>query len=114
MKNTRAKQWERISEGLVPFSEIEQIQTNRYRPIRLEATRVDNPGSIYSIAIIRFGKKYDVYNNIDLSRTIPHTSGRVTKKPYKYLSCAVRRAIKEYKAALATYKWRMLSFYPTA
>ena len=98
MKNTKAKQWEKISEGLVSYNQIRRIQEMK-QPIMLIALAVGSTTVGSSVDVVRKGNKYYVYNNINPTNN---------RKPYTYLSCAVRCAVKEYKAVLATYKWRMV------
>lgn len=106
MKKLKAKQWEMISEGIVSVDEIMSIQDNKSRqPITLtlmDATR--SKAATIQITVGR-GPIYRVFNN---TSNVGLPSKEVTKRPYKYLSCAVRRAVKEYKTAIRTGNWKML------
>lgn len=114
MKTKKAISWEKISEGIITAGEISEFEKYR-NPINLTVIRPDNnilgsniAASIQIVHIRSRNGKYNVTNFADDSRTIPNTGNKVNKRPYKYLSCAVRRAIGEYKAALRTNKWRMV------
>jgi hypothetical protein len=100
MKNKKAIQWQKISEGIITETEILNLQNNR-QPVSLVLTNV-NPiepkqTSLIQIVAIR-GPAYNV---------ISDDGTKFNKKPYQYLSCAVRRAVKKYKEALYTHKWKI-------
>ena len=107
MKQKKAKSWEMISEGIVTADEIKAMEEHKHT-ITLVLNSATNKHQAATIQVARVrGPAYDVINNI-LNvgfGSIP----KVNKKPYKYLSCAVRRAVKEYKSALRTGQWKALT-----
>ena len=105
MRVIKAKQWEMISEGIVSVDEIMQLQDNKTRqPITLTLTDTASSKAATVQITVGRGPVYRVFNNT--VNVAPNK--QVNKKPYKYLSCAVRRAVKEYKQALRSGKWKML------
>lgn len=98
MKTKKAISWEKISEGIITAGEIQTIEEHKL-PIVLSLVNITPNQPTHNIIITpkKYGKKYLVINGNVL-----------LKKEYKYLSCAVRRAVREYKAALRTNKWRMV------
>jgi hypothetical protein len=103
MKKTKAISWEKISEGFITADEIIKLQTNK-QPISLVLWDAVNtpPLCAKTITIVPSrGPVYNVINNVT-------TGSIVNKKPYKYLSCAVRKSVSEYKTALRTGKWRVI------
>jgi len=106
MKLKKAKTWEQISEGVVSATDIKNMEENKWTITLLLADRTNaNQAATIQVALVR-GPAYDVINNT-LPAVVGQTS-KVNEKPYKYLSCAVRRAVKEYKQALRTGKWKVL------
>jgi hypothetical protein len=108
MKQKKAISWEKLSEGVLTANEIELLQ-NKKQSISLNLQKVDPitgavTPNIADIQIVPV--KGPTYNVINRLGGPPGT--RINTKPYKYLSCAVRRAVKEYKAALRSYKWKLL------
>lgn len=108
MKNKKAISWEKLSEGILTASEITLLETKRH-PVTMTLLGVQptgvagSPTLTGSIQIVPVrGPSYNVQNNITGVM-------KVNRKPYKYLSCAVRLAVKEYKSALRTGKWRILT-----
>ncbi len=98
MKFKKAQSWEQISEGTLTAKEIDNI-TNRKQPITLLLTGVSTK-DVATVQIIAVrGPGYVVFNQ----------SSRVHAKPYKYLSCAVRRAVKEYKSLIRQGQWRVVT-----
>ena len=98
MKTKKAKSWEMISEGLISAIEIKTLEETKI-PIALGLTnKTSTSFTTIQIVPVRSGK-YNVVNDGNL----------VTDKPYKYLSCAVRKAVKEYKNALRSGNWKMLT-----
>lgn len=111
MKRNKAINWQKISEGVITANEIENLENKKQAIslILLSVTPTGNAGigtSTSDIQIVSVrGPAYNVINR--LGGTASATN--VNKKPYKYLSCAVRRAVKEYKQALRTGQWRILT-----
>lgn len=108
MKKKKAISWEKLSEGILTANEIQLLEEKRL-PISLNLQKVDpiTGNATPNIADIQIlpikGKLYDVITRLG---GFPGT--KLNTKPYKYLSCAVRRAVKEYKTALRSYKWKLL------
>jgi len=101
MKLKKSKTWEVISEGIVTSSEITYLEKYKI-PITLCLTPVNHPLVIMAVHIVSGKRKtYEVINNMSIA------NGDLKKMPYKYLSCAVRRAVKEYKTLLRTNKYKM-------
>jgi hypothetical protein len=108
MKTKKAISWEKLSEGVLTANEIDLLQ-NKKQAISLNLQKVDPTTGVVtpSIADIQIvsvrGPLYNVINRLGGTPGV-----KLNPKPYKYLSCAVRRAVKEYKAALRSYKWKLL------
>lgn len=107
MKNTKAVSWEKLSEGILTANEISMLEAKRF-PISLNLQKNDPNGNVTAtIADIQIvpakGKTYNI-----LSRLGGQPGTKINSTPYKYLSCAVRRAMKEYKKILRTNQWRAL------
>lgn len=94
MKKEKAKNWGIISEGLISETEINNIQ-NHNAPIVMI---LDNNIKTHIISIYTFSKTYGI-----------DSGGIPIGKRYKYLSCAVKRAIKEYKTVMRSGNWKMKS-----
>jgi hypothetical protein len=97
MKQSKAKSWEQISEGLLTTGEINHLLEKK-TPIVLSLSSVpDNKSGHVMICPIK-GKRYEVLvlGNV------------VSFKKYKYLSCSVRLAVKEVKNLTRSGKWRVL------
>lgn len=109
MKRNKAINWQKISEGVITANEIENLENKKQAIslILLSVTPTGNAGigtSTSDIQIVSVrGPAYDVINRLSGNPV------RLNPKPYKYLSCAVRRAVKDYKQALRTGKWRILT-----
>ena len=102
MKKNKATDWEMLSEGILTAGEIENLQDKKW-PITLGLVSIAT-GIMTKIKIIPVrGPAYNVTNHITGTEQV------LNKKPYKYLSCAVRRAINEYKGALRTRQYRILT-----
>ena len=98
MKTKKAVSWERISEGIVTATEITCIQKFK-QPIALTLTDLHGTKTATVQIVAIRGPAYNVLNQ----------QAKINPKPYKYLSCAVRRAVKEYKTLLRSGGWRMLT-----
>lgn len=97
MKKQKAESWAQVSEGLVSENDITVIQTKK-RPIVIPLVSTQNDGKVKLLSIVPVrGPAYDVISEGD----------RVNTRPYKYLSCAVRRVVKEYKTLIRTYQWKV-------
>lgn len=108
MKQKKAISWEKLSEGVLTANEIELLK-NKKQSISLNLQKVDPiTGTVTpNIADIQIvPAKGPVYNI--LNRLGGQPGVKLNTKPYKYLSCAVRRAMKEYKKVLRTNQWRAL------
>lgn len=108
MKKQKAISWEKLSEGVLTANEIGLLQDKK-QPISLNLLKVDlSTGTVTStigdiqIVPVR-GPSYDIINRLS-----GQPGSKLNSKPYKYLSCAVRRAVKEYKKVLRTNQWRAL------
>ena len=100
MKPKKAISWEKLSEGTVTASEIYCLQAFR-QPIHLFLSPFNASDNFYAISIFPVrGPAYNISNQIT-------GVAQVNKKPYKYLSCAVRRAVREYKTVLRSGKWKI-------
>lgn len=107
MKQNKAISWEKLTEGILTANEISLLEGKK-QPISLNMQKNDASGNATStIADIQIvpvrGPSYDIIN-----RTGGHPGVKLNPRPYKYLSCAVRRAMKEYKKVLRTNQWRAL------
>lgn len=98
MRTKKAKSWETISEGIVTLNDICNL-TNMRWPIVLNLLSATGPTTATIQIVPVRGPAYNVVNQ----------GTQINPKPYKYLSCAVRRAVKEYKAALRSKQWKMLT-----
>ena len=99
MKTKKAKTWEQISEGVVSATEIKNMEEKKWTITLLLVNRTNaHQAATIQVAHVR-GPAFKVINNV---------TSTTVDKPYKYLSCAVRRAVKEYKAALRTGNWKVL------
>ena len=98
MKPKKAISWEKISEGTLTASEITCLTKFR-QPIRMALTDITGTKTISVDIVVVRGPGYNVLNQ----------GVRVNPKPYKYLSCAVRRAVKNYKQIIRTGQWRVLT-----
>jgi len=103
MKTKKAKSWETISEGIVTLNDITNLTDMRW-PIVLNLLSVSGPATATIQVVPVRGPAYNVLNGVHFS---PPT--KVNLKPYKYLSAAVRRAVKEYKVAIRSGNWKMLT-----
>ena len=108
MKKTKAISWETLSEGILTANEISLLE-NKKQAISLNLLKVDpatgtTTQTVGDIQIVPTrGPAYNIVNRLGGQ---PGT--KLNTKPYKYLSCAVRRAVKEYKKILRTNLWRAL------
>lgn len=98
MKAKKAISWEKISEGTLTASEIFCLTKFRH-PIRMTLTDLTGTKTTSVDIVVSRGPVYNV-----LDQGI-----KVNPKPYKYLSCAVRRAVKSYKQIIRTGQWRVLT-----
>ena len=99
MKLKKAKTWEQISEGVVSATEIKNMEEKKWTITLVLSNRtVAHQVGTITVAHVR-GPSFQVCNNV---------TGTVVSKRYKYLSCAVRRAVKEYKTAIRTGNWKVL------
>ncbi len=98
MKTKKATSWEKLSEGTLTASEIKLLQENR-QPITMTLNDLSGTKTALIQIVVARGPVYNVFNQ----------TARVNPKPYKYLSCAVRRAVKSYKELLRTGQWRCLT-----
>jgi hypothetical protein len=107
MKQKKAISWEKLTEGVLTANEISLLKGKR-QPISLNLQKNDSTGKATStIADIQIvPAKGPVYNI--LNRLGGQPGVKLNTKPYKYLSCAVRRAMVEYKKILRTNQWRAL------
>jgi hypothetical protein len=101
MKHKKALSWETISEGTLTALEI-KAATDHRKPITL--TLVDATG-VKSATVQIITARGPVYNVTSSVSVMLH----INKRPYKYLSCAVRCAVKEYKRVLRSGKWKVLT-----
>jgi hypothetical protein len=98
-----------ISEGIVTADEIKAMEEHKHTiTLVLNSATNKHQAATIQVAKVR-GPAYDVINNTLNWNTTACQSNKVNKKPFKYLSCAVRRAVKEYKAALRTGQWKTLT-----
>ncbi len=108
MKAKKAISWEKLSEGILTANEISLLEDKK-QPISLNLLKIDpstgNPTqTIGDIQIVPVrGPAYNIINRLG-----GQPGNNINPKPYKYLSCAVRRAVKEYKLVLRTNQWRAL------
>ena len=109
MKKEKAVNWQKLSEGILTASEITTLEKFR-QPIIMTLLSVTSTGNgatgtlTGNIQIVPVrGPRYNVINFLGGTGTC------INPKPYTYLSCAVRRAVKEYKTALRSGKWRILT-----
>ncbi len=107
MKAKKAISWEKLTEGVLTANEIGLLEGKK-QPISLNMQKNDASGNATAtIADIQIlPTKGPAYNIINRLGGQPGT--KLNQKPYKYLSCAVRRAMKEYKKVLRTNQWRAL------
>ena len=98
MKSKKAISWEKISEGTLTASEIEGTLQFR-QPITMTLVNLSGTKTATVQIVVARGPVYNVLNQ----------GARVNPKPYKYLSCAVRRAVKNYKEIIRTGQWRSLA-----
>ena len=107
MKQKKAISWEKLTEGILTANEINLLEVKKH-PISLNLQKNDAAGNATStIADIQIvSAKGPVYNIVNRLGGQPGV--RLNTKPYKYLSCAVKRAISEYKKLLRTNQWRAL------
>lgn len=107
MKQKKAISWEKLTEGILTANEISLLEGKK-QPISLNLQKNDAMGNatatIADIQIVP--SKGPVYNIIN--RLGGQPGFKLNLKPYRYLSCAVRRAMKEYKQVLRTNQWRAL------
>jgi hypothetical protein len=108
MKKQKAISWEKLSEGVLTANEITLLQDKK-QPISLNLLKVDpTTGTItqtvgdIQIVPVR-GPAYNIVN-----RLAGQPGTKLNPNPYRYLSCAVRRAVKYYKEVLRSGKWRAL------
>lgn len=111
MKKQKAINWQNISEGVLTANEISLLEDKR-QPISLNLLKVAPPSSGTTVSTVMADiqivpSKGPVYNVINRLAGSPGV--RVNNKPYRYLSCAVRRAVKEYKTALRSGQWNILT-----
>lgn len=98
MKAKKAISWEKLSEGTLTASEITCLTKFR-QPITMTLSDLTGTKTATVQIVVARGPVYNV-----LSQT-----ARINPKPYKYLSCAVRRAVKAYKTLLQTRQWKCLT-----
>ena len=98
MKNKKAISWENLSEGTLTANEIKDLQDNRI-PITMTLTDLSGTKTTNVQIIAVKGNLYNILNQ----------GARINAKPYKYLSCAVRRAVKSYKTIIRTGQWKCLT-----
>ena len=98
MKKNKAKSWEEISEGTLTKTEIACLEKFKQPITMVLSNFVDATITSVQIVPVR-GPSYDI-----ISQGL-----KINKKPFKYLSCAVRRAVKEYKTIIRTGKWKCLT-----
>lgn len=107
MKQKKAISWEKLTEGILTANEIGLLEGKK-QSISLNMQKNDASGNatatVADIQIVP--AKGPVYNIINRLGGQPGV--KLNSKPYKYLSCAVRRAMKEYKKVLRTNQWRAL------
>jgi len=98
MKTKKAISWEKISEGTLTATEITCLTKFR-QPITMTLADITGTKTATVQIVVARGPVYNVLNQ----------GARVNPKPYKYLSCAVRRAVKNYKEIIRTGQWRVLT-----
>lgn len=118
MRKQKAISWEKISEGILTADEISLLE-KKNKSISLPLLNANVSNTISDIQIVPIsgktyksdirivpvrGKMYNVINNLNTTPGV-----KVNKEPYRYLSYAVKLAVKEYKTAIRSGKWRLLS-----
>ena len=98
MKRQKAISWEQLSEGTLTSTEIACIQKFR-QPITMTLADLSGTKTATVQIVVARGPVYNVLSQ----------SARINPKPYKYLSCAVRRAVKSYKSLIRTGQWKCLT-----
>jgi len=101
MKTKKAISWEKLSEGTLTAAEIKALQEKR-TPIAMSLSHLNG---IQTATVQIVAVRGPAYNVISSTSAL----ARVNRRPYKYLSCAVRCAVKQYKAILRTGNYRCLT-----
>ena len=98
MKTKKALNWQNISEGILTVKEIICIQESK-TPITMILSDASNTKTATVQIVSIRGPFYNILNQ----------GIKINPKPYKYLSCAVRRAVKETKKLTRSGQWKILT-----